>query len=145
MPRTPPALIDPLLAISSNLRPRDYVLAHLLDEHDILSVEQIKAILFTSPHTCSHRLDELRRMRFIVSSSNLCADGSRRKFWLPGLLSTRYVSIATHEPEPTRKALQDRQARAAVRRDRDDIAAANWFFLDLIAHSRKHLGSNLAR
>jgi hypothetical protein len=145
MPRTPATVIDPLVAISDNLQPRDYVLAHLLDEHDILSLEQIKKLFFPSPRTCRRRLNELQRLRFVAGFTQVRGDGSRPRFFLPGLLSTRYTCLTKHEPEPTHEELQDRQARSAFHRDRHDTIGANEFFVDLFAHSRTNPATSLAR
>jgi hypothetical protein len=145
MPGTPAALLDPLLAISDDLRPRDYVLAHLLEDHDILSLEQVQATLFTSARTCRHRLGELQQMRFIATTTQVTASRRRRTFVLPGLLSSRYVSLTKGEAEPSRKALRDRQGAAAFGAGRDDVVARNWFFVDLITHARTHPGAGLAR
>src|SRR5215510_7884200 len=62
----PRTTLPDLHQISWRLQPRDYVLAHLLDEHRFLTTEQIAAILFTSMRTCRNRLDVLRRLGFLT-------------------------------------------------------------------------------
>src|SRR5215475_13358275 len=54
-----------LLSISWRLEPRDYVIAHLLDQHRFLTTDQIAAVLFTSVRTCRNRLNVLRKIDFI--------------------------------------------------------------------------------
>src|SRR3954466_12887197 len=55
------ALID----ISHRLRPRDYTIAGLLEDHTTLSTDQVAAMLFGSPVTWRHRLQLLRRLGFL--------------------------------------------------------------------------------
>jgi hypothetical protein len=52
--------------IAARIQPRDVVLARLLDEHAVLTTDQIAAVLFTSTRTCRNRLDVLRRAHFIA-------------------------------------------------------------------------------
>jgi hypothetical protein len=54
-----------LLHIAFRIQPRDAVLARLLDEHAVLTTDQITALLFTNPRTCRNRLDLLRRAGFV--------------------------------------------------------------------------------
>ena len=54
-----------LIEISHRLRPRDYTMASLLDEHTTLTTDQLTSILFTNATTCRHRLHTLRKIAFV--------------------------------------------------------------------------------
>jgi hypothetical protein len=141
---------DDLLAISWRLEPRDYVIAHLLDEHRHLTTEQITAILFTSARTCRNRLDVLRRIGFIDWFMPVHpVRGRLPVHWIPGRLSARYVALHHGRPAPTpRRLREDRDAGPALATRVGHLAHAdgvNQFFVDLLAHSRTHPHTRLLR
>jgi protein involved in plasmid replication-relaxation len=143
--RTPTDLRE----ISWRLQPRDYVLAHLLDEHRFLSTEQIAAVLFTSVRTCRNRLDVLRTLGFITWF--MPVHGTRGRLpvhWVPGPLSARYVALYNGERAPTTRAVRELQDTHASTTSAGHIGhddGANQFFVDLLAHSRRHPESRLTR
>src|SRR4051812_15177450 len=94
----PPSSSSTLIEVSHRLRPRDYAIASLLDEHTTVTTDQLTAILFTSPITCRHRLNTLRSFgfvdRFIRRSEPGVAD---IVCWVPGPLSARLTALATEQ------------------------------------------------
>src|SRR5687767_1166941 len=89
--RQRPRTTTNLYEISWRLQPRDYVLAHLLDEHRFLTTEQITAILYRSARTCRNRLNELRRIGFVTWFMPVHPRHGRLPVhWMAGPLSARY-------------------------------------------------------
>lgn len=134
-----------LIDISHRLRPRDYAIASLLHEHTTLTTDQLTAILFTNPTTCRHRLHALRKLAFIDRFVRTRPGTPNPVCWVPGLLSARYMALATGENPPTAKALRERQDRIYATPLLEHLLAANQFFVDLLAHARHHPGTGLVR
>jgi len=144
------AVPDDLLAVSWRFEPRDYVLAHLLDQHRFLTTEQITAILYSSPRTCRNRLNVLRGIGFIDWFMPVHPRlGRLPVHWVPGSLSARYVALYDGKPAPSSRALRvarDTYASAATRVGHLVHAdGVNQFFIDLLAHSRSHPRARLTR
>jgi Replication-relaxation len=130
-----------LLRLAARLQPRDYALALLLDDHRVLTTNQITAALFTSPRTCTNRLNTLRRLgfidRFTTSRHGTC--------WVPGLLSARYAALHRGDNPPTAAAVRQAQDATLASPVLAHTLGTNQFFIDLIAHSRNHPGTRLIR
>ncbi|MEV0610961.1 replication-relaxation family protein [Polymorphospora rubra] len=131
--------------ITARLQPRDYVLAHLLDDHRVLTAPQIHTTLFTSPRTCRNRLDALRHLGFIDKFLPTRHGDRLPAHWVPGLLSARYAALARGDRPPTAKAVRDRQDAIAASPHLHHTTGTNQFFIDLIAYSRTHAGFRLTR
>src|SRR6266511_2685411 len=101
----------PTAALAHRLQPRDLTLALLLDQHQLLTTDQITAILFGSPVTAIHRLRALRRVSFIDRLIRHQPGTPALTCWIPGALSARYAALADGRPPPTTKALRDAQDR----------------------------------
>jgi hypothetical protein len=137
-----PTLID----VSHRLRPRDYAVASLLDEHTTLTTDQLAAVLFTSPITCRHRLTTLRSFGFVErfirrnepATPNIVC-------WVPGPLSARLTALATGQAPPSARALREHQDRVYANPALDHLLDTNEFFVRLLAHSRAHQDSSLRR
>ncbi|WP_433304260.1 replication-relaxation family protein [Actinoplanes sp. CA-030573] len=147
--RGPRPALD-LAAIAGRLRPRDYVLAHLLAEHHHLTTDQITAVLFRSPRTCRNRLDVLRRLGFLDWFAPVHpVHGRLPLHWVPGPLSARYVALYRGQPPPSARVLRDeRDARPAAATRLGHLLhtdGVNQFFIDLLAHARHHGGTRLLR
>src|SRR5258706_5569035 len=143
--RTLPSHRQTLLEVSKRLRPRDYVLAELLDDHTTLTTTQIAEILFPSLTTGQHRLQALRRMRFIDRFVRNRPGAAQPMCWVPGPLSARYVALARGENPATARAIQERQDRAVSNPGLDHLLGVNDFFVRLLIHARGHDGTRLAR
>jgi len=59
MPAPPTSTIDPPRTISPDRRPRDHLPARTLDEHNVLSHEQLQAPFVTSAHTRARAADPI--------------------------------------------------------------------------------------
>jgi hypothetical protein len=135
------ALID----VSHRLRPRDYVLACLLDEHTTLTTDQITTVLFANPTTCRHRLHTLRRIGFIDRFLRNRPGAANPICWVPGVLSARFVALARDDTPPTARALRERQDRIYASPKLEHLLAGNQFFVNLLNHARTHPGTGLLR
>jgi hypothetical protein len=137
---------DSLREISRRLEPRDYVLAHLLHEHRYLTTAQVTAILFTSARTCRNRLDTLRKIGFVDWFMPVKPGRGRLPVhWVPGQLSARYVALYHGERPPTPKAVREAQDALVSGGHLDHTDGINQFFVDLLAHTRQHPDTRLAR
>jgi Replication-relaxation len=134
-----------LIDISHRLRPRDYTIAALLDEHTTLTTDQLTAILFTNPTTCRHRLQTLRKIGFVDRFIRNRPGAPNPICWVPGLLSARYMALARDDSPPTARALRERQDRVYATPQLEHLLATNQFFINLLVHARHHSGTGLTR
>lgn len=140
------ASIPNLIDVSHRLRPRDYSLASLLDEHTTLTSDQLTDVLFASATTCRHRLTVLRSFRFVDRFIRRNEPGTPNIVcWVPGPLSARLTALAADQTPPTARALRERQDRIYANPALDHLLAANDFFVRLLAHSRAHTDATLSR
>ena len=126
-------------AADTRLRPRDYVIAHLLDEHRTLTTPQLAAVLFDSAATARQPALPPARRRL----GGLLHPHPRRRAAAHPLgprAAVRRVRRPPRRPHPT-------HARGPCGSSREAIAAsahlehtdgANQFFIDLLAHTRSH-------
>jgi hypothetical protein len=140
-----PAPAHTLIDISHRLRPRDYTIAALLDEHTALTTDQITSIMFTSATTCRHRLHTLRKIGFVDRFIRNRPGVPNPICWVCGPLSARYMALARGDTPPTARALAERQDRIYARPSLQHLLAANQFFVNLLVHARTHPGTRLAR
>jgi len=138
-------LTHSLLHLSWRLQPRDLTLALLLDEHRTLTTAQITAVLFSSPRTCRNRLDVLRHLGFIDRVLLNRPGRPLGAHWVPGRLSARYAALSRDERPPTARALWERQDSVMTTDKLGHLVGTNQFFIDLLAHTRTHPGTRLAR
>jgi hypothetical protein len=134
-----------LRALARRLEPRDYTLAHLLDEHRTLTTEQITAVLFTAVRTCRNRLDVLRRLGFIAWFIPVRRRLRRVTHWIPGLLSARYTALARGQHPPSARAVRDLQDRMVVSPTLQHTVGTNGVFVGLLAQARTLPHARLTR
>ncbi|MDG6104016.1 replication-relaxation family protein [Dactylosporangium aurantiacum] len=134
-----------LRALARRLEPRDLVLAHLLEEHRTLTTDQITRVLFTAVRTCRNRLNVLRRLGFIAWFIPVRHRRRLGTHWLPGLLSARYVALASGQRPPTPRAVRELQDRVVASPQLSHTVGTNGVFVALLAQSRALPGTRLAR
>jgi hypothetical protein len=127
------------------LESRDYVLAHLLDEHRTLTVEQITTVLFASARTCRNRLDKLRKLGFVDWFTPVRHGVRLPAHWVPGLLSARYVALSRGERPPTPAAVRQLQDRLVASTHLGHLDGVNQFGIDLLGHARTRPQCGLVR
>lgn len=145
IPSAPSPPTSTLLDLSKRLRPRDFAIAHLLDQHIVLTTTQLALVFFDSPITCQHRLHTLRKLRFIDRFVCNRPGAPRPLYWVSGPLSARYVALAGEDVPPTSKALRERQDRIFASPRLDHLLGINEFFIQLLVHARHHPQTRLAR
>ncbi|GAA1616306.1 replication-relaxation family protein [Catellatospora bangladeshensis] len=139
------ARLPTLMDLSGRLNARDYTIAHLLDEHTALTTPQLTAMLFGSQITCQHRLNSLRKLRFVDRFIRNQPTRPRPMCWVVGPLAARYVALARDEAPPTPKAVQQRAERIMASPRLDHLLGVNGFFGTLAAHTRTDPSTRLAR
>jgi hypothetical protein len=134
-----------LLRIINRLQPRDYVIAHLLDEHRTLTTPQIAALLFNSTATARNRLYRLRAAGWLDCFTPTRPGGRLPTHWVPGPLSAVYAAHNDGRAPASARTLRQQREAVAVSAQLEHADGANQFFIDLLAHARTHSGSRLTR
>jgi hypothetical protein len=121
------------------------VIADLLVEHRTLTTSQLAAVLFPSPAAARVRLYRLRRLEWVESFTPIRATGPLETHWAAGLLAARYIAVQQGTPPPTPRGWRDRLESIAASSHLEHGDGANQIFVDLLAHTRTHPGTRLAR
>ena len=135
-----------LLAIYPHITSRDRHLLQLLDEHHVLTTDQIHRMLFTARRTCQIRLTELatlgllERFRFARDGG-----GSQPWHWTLGHNGHRFQAAAHNRPEPTLRASSHTTQRLSANPHLTHLLTANEFGVRLLAHARHHPKTQLDR
>lgn len=144
LPRKPHASAS-LLAASTRLTARDYVLATLLADHRVLTTHQIAAILFRSQRTCLNRLVRLRALDFIDRFRPVGAAYGTPWHWLTATLADRYVRLAREERPASARMLRQQQDAIMASPQLGHLVGATQFGVDLIATARTDADARLRR
>ena len=134
-----------LLRVMTWLRPRDYVLAHLLDQHATLTTPQITAVLFTSESRARARLYRLRGLGWVGCFTSVRFRSRLPMHWILGPAGAIYAAHYQGRPPPTPRTLRHRAEAIAASAHLAHTDGANQFFIDLLAHARATPGARLAR
>lgn len=135
-----------LLAIYPHITTRDRLLLQLLDDHQVLTTDQIHRMLFHARRTCQIRLGELAalglldRFRFARAGG-----GSQPWHWTLGHQGHRFQAAAHQRPEPTLRASRQTAHRLSANPHLTHLLTANEFFVRLTAHARWHPEARLDR
>ncbi|MFI2664118.1 replication-relaxation family protein [Micromonospora carbonacea] len=142
----PPSRSPGLLALYPHITDRDRLLLQLLDDHQVLTTDQIHRMLFQARRTCQIRLGELAglglldRFRFARAGG-----GSHPWHWTLGHHGHRFQAAAHQRPEPTLRATRQRVHRLSANPHLPHLLTANEFFVRLTAHTRRHPEARLRR
>jgi hypothetical protein len=121
-----------LLTIHPHLTRRDRSLLALLDEHVVLTTDQLARVFFTRPRTCLLRLEVLRGLgllhRFRFSHPN---GGSEPWKWVLGHVGAQFQAAATRRRPPTGRAHEQYLLRLTMSPTLDHLLATNEFFVRL--------------
>jgi hypothetical protein len=135
----PPPRSTGLLAIYPHITSRDRQLLQLLDDHQVLTTDQIHRMLFLARRTCQIRLNELAalglldRFRFARTGG-----GSQPWHWTLGHHGHRFQAAAHGRSEPTIRATRQLAQRVSANPHLPHLLVANEFFVRLTAYARQH-------
>ncbi|MDI5936856.1 replication-relaxation family protein [Micromonospora sp. DH15] len=142
----PPSRSPGLLALYPHITGRDRLLLQLLDDHQVLTTDQIHRMLFQARRTCQIRLGELAglglldRFRFARAGG-----GSHPWHWTLGHHGHRFQAAAHQRPEPTLRATRQRVHRLSANPHLTHLLTANEFFVRLTAPPRRRPEARLQR
>lgn len=132
-----PTSATQLLALYPHLTARDRTLLALLDEHRVLTTDQIYRLQFRALRTCQIRLRALHSLglleRFRFARANGGADAWR---WTLGLAGARFRAGVTGGPAPTEHGHRIRVLRLTASPALPHLLATNEFFVRL-AHTAR--------
>ncbi len=117
----------------------------LLVEHRTLTTNQLAAVLFDSASTARARLYRLRQLGWVDRFTPVRAGQRRQTHWVAGLLAARYHAVQHATPAPTPRTWRDRVEAIAASTHLGHTVGANQVFIDLLAHTRTHPHTRLAR
>ena len=135
-----------LLAIYPHITSRDRLLLQLLDDHQVLTTDQIHRMLFLARRTCQIRLGELAALGLVDRFRfHRAGGGSQPWHWTLGHQGHRFQAAAHHRPEPTLRATRQTVHRLSANPHLAHLLTANEFFVRLTAHARWHDDARLDR
>ncbi|RQX01139.1 replication-relaxation family protein [Micromonospora inaquosa] len=135
-----------LLSIYPHITSRDRQLLQLLDDHQVLTTDQVHRMLFLARRTCQIRLGELTalglldRFRFARAGG-----GSQPWHWTLGHQGHRFQAAAHRRPEPTVRTSRQSVDRRSANPNLTHLLMANEFFVRLTVHARQHPQARLDR
>ena len=137
MPRgTPSREVSPFAA-HPHLTARDRDLLALLEDHQVLSSDQLHRLFFGALRTCQLRLEVLRGLdlvdRFRYSRRG---GGTEQWKWVLGWRGARFQAAAADRPAPTERAHREHMLRLSARPDLPHLLATNEVFVRLHHHAR---------
>ncbi|MEV0158074.1 replication-relaxation family protein [Micromonospora sp. NPDC050686] len=135
-----------LLAIYPHITSRDRLLLQLLDDHQVLTTDQIHRMLFHARRTCQLRLNELAALG-LLDRFRFARDGggSQPWHWTLGHHGHRFQAAAHHRPEPTLRTSRQTVQRLSANPHLNHLLTTNEFFVRLTAHTRHHRQARLDR
>lgn len=129
---------NPLVALPY-LTDRDRQILALLDQHRVLTTDQLRRVFFTSTRRCQTRLRRLHALgmldRFRYASPRYGLGQPPWK-WTLGLAGARFQAAATGRPTPTDRAHRDRVLRLGANPALPHLTATNELFVRLLHHAR---------
>jgi hypothetical protein len=126
-----------VLALYHRMTLRDRNLLTLLDEHLVLTTDQVHRLHYQAVRTCQIRLRELYTLGLLdrFRFARLYG-GSEPWHWVLGLHGARFMAGATGRPAPTLRAHRDQVIRLTARARLPHLLATNEFFVRLAFTAR---------
>src|SRR5690349_1969131 len=120
------------LALHHRMTPRDRTLLAQLDEHQVLTTDQVHRLHYRAVRTCQIRLRELYALGLLdrFRFARLYG-GSEPWHWVLGLHGARFMAGAAGRPAPTVRAHRDQVNRLAASPRLPHLLATNEFFVRL--------------
>ncbi|MDQ1250257.1 MAG: replication-relaxation family protein [Actinomycetota bacterium] len=136
---------DPLLALS-HLTDRDRRLLGLLENHQVLTTDQIHRLFFTGLRTCQARLRLLHRVQLLDRFRQASLSGGPQEWrWTLGPTGARFqAAVAGRRPDSDR-AHRDKVIRLMANPALGHLLVTNEFFVRLLTTARATPTASLDR
>jgi Replication-relaxation len=120
------------LAVHPHLTPRDRDLLTLVEDHRVLTSDQLSRVFFTGLRTCQLRLGVLRGLDLLDRFRFARPHGGTEAWkWVLGLAGARFQAATAGRPAPTDRAHNERIGRLAASPTLAHLLATNEFFVRL--------------
>jgi Replication-relaxation len=129
----------------SRITPRDRLLLDHLDQHHVLTTEQVADLTFGTVGRARARLNTLHGRAVLDRFRHYQRPGSQSWRWTLGPVGAAILAAGRGDPLPRPSAVRDATARLAASPTLPHLLAVNRFFVALAAHARRHEGTRLAR
>lgn len=129
----------------ARITPRDRWILDLLAEHRVFTTDQIAAMAFSSLSRARSRLAQLSSRGVVDRFRGYVHSGSQKWRWTVGSLGASILAAAHDRPAPRPAAVRESTARLAASPFLSHLLGVNGFFAQLIAHTRAHPNTQLAR
>jgi hypothetical protein len=143
--RRPAAGTGRVSAELARLMPRDRWLLDLLDQHQVLTTEQITMLCYPSRHRARYRLRQLHRREVLDRFRHASRPGSDTYRWTLGPVGAAITATAAGKPPPRPQQVRAHVDRLATSPKLSHLIAVNELFCTLAAHARDRAGLALAR
>jgi hypothetical protein len=134
-----------ILTELGRLTDRDRRLLALLDEHRVLTTDQIAAIAFGSIARARARLHQLHTRGVLDRFRHYIRPGSVSWRWTLGPLGAAVLAAGNGQNPPRPSQVREATVRLAAWPQLEHLLAVNNFFVSLHAHARNRPGIELAR
>jgi hypothetical protein len=129
--------IQQMLAFYSHLTERDLHILALLDEHRVLTTDQITRLHFTATRTCQIRLRQLQHLGLLERFRYARAGGGGDPWhWTLGLHGARFMAGTLGRPIPTERAHREQLLRLSAYVNLRHLREANEFGVRLAHRAR---------
>jgi hypothetical protein len=135
-----------LLDVYPHLTLRDRQLLALLDDHQVLTTDQVHRLLFQARRTCQLRLAELRQLGLVQRFRYARPHGGTYPWhWTLGIVGARFQAAVYQQNPPTDRAHRQLVERLSANPHLNHLIATNELFVRLAAHARSHPDTRLRR
>jgi hypothetical protein len=120
------------LAAHPHLTRRDRDLLTLLEDHQVMTSDQLARVFFTHLRTCQLRLDVLRGLDLLDRFRFARPYGGTEPWkWVLGYAGARFQAAAAARPAPTERAHREHTLRLSANPSLDHLLTTNEFFARL--------------
>ena len=134
------------LAAHPHLTHRDRDLLTLLEDHQVMTSDQLARIFFTHLRTCQLRLDVLRGLDLLDRFRFARPYGGTEPWkWILGYAGARFQAASAARPAPTERAHREHALRLSANPSLGHLLATNEFFARLHHAARTSRGAARGR
>jgi Replication-relaxation len=134
------------LAVHPHLTRRDRDLLTLLEDHQVMTTDQLARVFFTRARTCLLRLEVLRGLDLLDRFRFARPYGGTEPWkWVLGVGGARFQAAVAARPAPTDRAHREHTLRLSASPGLDHLLTTNEFFVRLHHAARTPAGPAPAR